>query len=157
RVVDLEAGLLLVSEATMNVWTANDVGGAFAIARHLPLVVRLRHALARVDGRSTFLRTWYLVWEGFRQWYVRPLPPDLDFPGHAVEAFPRDAEILLAAGTRGELVSWAAFDNARRILGDTPREVREALGDARTFLRRSLAVNPAEHEARVRLVHVLIE
>ena len=75
----------------------------------------------------------------------------------ALAAFPSDSRVLLAAGSRYELAWWMSLENAQRDLEREPLGVTKLLTTARDYLRRSLAADPGEAEARLRLAHVLLE
>jgi hypothetical protein len=158
RRADLEAAMLLYSEATMAAWATDDVYPQRSIARFGVPLSRLRLALTEIEERSRFLRSWYLLWESFRQAHVHlPLPDELDFLDEALAAFPDDALVLLAAGSRQEMNWWVSFENAQRSPdGQAPLIMRYLLA-ARGYLRRSMAADSQEPEARLRLVRVLAE
>ena len=123
------------------------------------LMGRLHDALTRIDPRSPFLRSWYLAWEAFRQAHSVPaLPGDIDYLDVALDAFPEDAQVLLAAGSREELAWWSSVENGQRDpRGEEGVAVTRYLLAARGFLRRSVAASAQESEARLRLVRVYLE
>src|SRR5262249_5671773 len=103
RTDDLQGALLLYSEAAMAIWKQANVTERM-ILDHAQRIRALHRVLQRLEPRSRVLRAWYLAWEAFRQWYAYPPPPSsLDFLAEALEGFPADAAILLAAGSRSEL------------------------------------------------------
>jgi tetratricopeptide (TPR) repeat protein len=111
-----------------------------------------------MNARTPFLKAWYLLWESFRHVHANyPFPQGLDFMAPALAAFPDDARVLLAAGSRHELAWWLSLENSQRELEPEPFAVRKSLTMARDYLRRSLAADPDEAEARLRLAHVLLE
>ena len=111
-----------------------------------------------MDPKTPFLRSWYLLWESFRQVHVdQSLPLDLDFLAEALDAFPNDAQILLAAGSRHQLTWWMSLENAQRDPDGEPPSIRKFLMEARGYLRRSVKADAKESEARLRLVNVLLE
>ena len=111
-----------------------------------------------MDARTPFLKTWYLLWESFRHVHGnQPIPTELDFMPAALAAFPSDARVLLAAGSRYELAWSMSLENAQRDLEREPFGVTKLLTTARDYLRRSLAADSGEGEARLRLAHVLLE
>jgi hypothetical protein len=155
---ELEAAVMLYSESIMRAWSRNDVYPEQHGARFVPTLLRLLAALKSIDPRSPFLRGWYLLWEAVRQAYVeRPLPDSLDFLDDALRAFPRDAEVQLAAGSRWEVIWAIQRDNPRL----DPRRSRAVampqLLQARNFLVRSVTFDAHDPEARLRLVRVLLE
>jgi Tetratricopeptide repeat len=125
---------------------------------YAPTLLRLHDALKTIDRRSKFLRGWYLLWESVHQTYIgRPMPHTLDFLADALRAFPDDAEIQLAAGARWEL-AWVLMLDNPRVDPRRPRAVVAAtLARARDHLRRSLALDASDLEARLRLIRVLLE
>jgi tetratricopeptide (TPR) repeat protein len=155
---DLEAALLLFSEAVVAIWKAD---APFPEGRLPPYSAALRQSyrlLRDLDRRTPFLRAWYLMWESFRQATVyHALPPELDYVDEALEDFPKDARILLATGSRHELNWWTSPYNARRNLSTQPLYVTRSLVAARDWLRRSVSADPNEAEARLRLIHVYLE
>jgi tetratricopeptide (TPR) repeat protein len=83
--------------------------------------------------------------------------PGLDLLPEALEAYPDDSEILLGAGARYELLWWRLSENSHRDLVGGQFSSRDRLVRASGYLRRSIAANPAESEARLRLARVLAE
>ena len=155
---ELEAALLLYSDAIMMVWRHDDPYPARLLEPYMGPFERLHVTLRRMDPKSPFLRAWYLLWESFRHVHVnRLVPAELDFLDEALAAFPRDAQILLAAGSRQELNWWMSLENAQRDLEREPPTTTRLLTLARDHLRRSMAADPTESEARLRLLHVLLE
>jgi len=155
---ELEAALMLYSEAIMRLWARNDVYPERYGVRFIPTLLRLLAAVKSIDSRSPFLRGWYLLWESVRQAYVeRPLPEALDFLDDALRAFPRDGEVQLAAGSRWEVI-WAIQRDNPRI---DPRRSRgpamPQLLQARNYLERSVTLDAQDPEARLRLVRVMLE
>jgi hypothetical protein len=157
RQAELEAALMLYTEAAIATWVRSDVYPQGAIARYVPKLTRLVDALKSIDPRSPFLRGWYLLWESFRQSYVQPLSELLDFLGDALAAFGDDASVQLAAGSRHELTWWLTSDNPRRDPRASNPAARRALTAARDRYRKSLALDPREDEARLRLLRVSLE
>jgi len=155
---ELEAALLLYSDAMMIVWSHDDPYPARQLEPYLAPFERLHLALKRMEPKSPFLRAWYLLWESFRHTHVnQQIPVELDYLDEALAAFPNDAQILLAAGSRQELDWWMSLENAQR---DPEREspgITRFLTAGRDYLRRSVAADANEPEARLRLLHVLLE
>ena len=157
---DVETLLILCTDALVTTWSERSLSAPDQNPLWQPLDF-LRETVARIDPAGAVLRQWYLVWEAFRQSEIslqwRGWP---EYLKDALVAFPRDPQMLLAAGSRQELEWWAAT-NPRRLLSDLPSarlpEQRSRLIAARGFLRRSLEANPAESESRLRLARVLLE
>jgi predicted Zn-dependent protease len=158
RQADLEAALMVYSEAIMGIWLRNDVYPYGPAAPYIPQLIRVRQALTVIDLRSPFLRDWYLLWESFRQAYDHmPLPDTLDFLDEALSAFRDDAATQFAAGTRHELTWWHADDNSRRDPRGSSSMTKRALIEARDRYRRSLGLDPRADETRLHLLRVLLE
>ena len=158
RRTDLEAALLLYSDAIMIAWRYDDPYPTRLLKRYMSPIQRLHLTLKRMDQRSPFLRAWYLLWESFRQVNIHQLiPVELDYLDEALAAFPNDTQILLAAGSREELSWLMSFENAQRDPAGEPPSIRRSLFNARDYLRRSVAADPKGYEARLRLVRVLLE
>ena len=158
RRANLEAALLLFTDAVMSIWRTDDPFPAGALAPYLRAFQRLHRELKGMNARTPFLKAWYLLWEAFRHVHVNhPIPSELDFMSAALAAFPNDARILLAAGSRHELFWWLSLENSQRDLERNPFAAKKSLTIARDYLRRSLAADPGEAEARLRLAHVLLQ
>jgi tetratricopeptide (TPR) repeat protein len=82
---------------------------------------------------------------------------DLDRLQEGLAAFPEDSELLLAAGSRYELLWWRSAENTQRAVAGGQLSSRNLLVRASEYLRRSVAANPDESEARLRLARVLGE
>jgi hypothetical protein len=155
---ELEAALLLYSDAIMIAWRDDVPYPPHLVERYMVPFQRLHLTLKRMDPKSAFLRVWYLLWESFRHVHVnQPIPAELDYLDEALAAFPNDGQILLAAGSRQELNWWMSLENAQRDPGREPASITRFLTLARDYLRRSVAADPKESEARLRLLHVLLE
>ncbi len=155
---ELEAALLLYSDAIMVLWSHDDPYPTRLLAPYMAPFARLHLTLKKMEPRSPFLRAWYLLWESFRHVHVnQPFPPELDYLDEALAAFPNDAQILLAAGSRQELNWWMSLENAQRDPDREPPAITRLLTVGRDYLRRSVAADPKESEARLRLLHVLLE
>jgi tetratricopeptide (TPR) repeat protein len=157
---ELEALLLLTTDALIETWPERSLFAPEKNNLWRPLET-LYDTLKGLDQTSPFLRQWYLIWEAFRQSNIldgwRGWPT---YFNDALNAFPRDSQVLLAAGARQEL-EWWIRTNPRRTLSDIPAtrpaDLHAALIASRNYLRRSLEANPAESEAALRLTRVLIE
>ncbi len=157
RRAQLEAGLMLYSEALGRIWW-NDVHPYGPATPYIPTLIDLQERLRDLDGDSPFLRSWYLFWESFGHAVVNtPLPPALDFLDDALRAFPDDSDVLMAAGSRFELRWWFADENRHRDPRSSGAANDGLLVRARDYLRRGVAANPTHIEARLRLVRVLLE
>ncbi len=155
---ELEAVFMLYSDAVMTVWSRDDPYPTRLLEPYMAPFTRLHLTLKKMNPKSSFLRAWYLLWESFRQVQLNwPVPAELDFLDAALAAFPDDAQILLAAGSRQELNWSTSLENAQRDLEREPAEITRFLTLARDYLRRSVAADAKESEARLRLLHVLLE
>jgi tetratricopeptide (TPR) repeat protein len=155
---DLAAALMLHSEAVFVVHTeAPGIGGTLSRGRaHQDAVSVLHQSLERVAPRTNFTRTWYLMWESFRQGFAIPeIDKDTDFLPDALEAFPDDAYVLLAIGARYESYWWLSLDNALRDVSAAESVDSRQLRSAEEWLRKSVASDPSLPEARLRLARVL--
>ncbi len=111
RRADLEAALLLFTDAIMLAWQDDHPFPAAVVARYTSPFMGLRLALKRMDPKTQFLRIWYLLWESFRQVHVnQSLPLDLDFLADALDAFP---ERFTDAARRGIATPAHVVDVAR--------------------------------------------
>jgi len=155
---DIEAIFLLFTQTIISIWTEDDPYPERLLDPYKEPFGRLRVVLRRIDDKSAFLRAGYLLWESFRQLRVnRPPPNEFDYVNEAVATFPKDAQILLAAGSRHELNWTMSLENRQRNLAPEPLPITRLLETARDFFRQSLAADPNESEARLRLAHVLLE
>ena len=158
RTSDIEAMFLLFTEQIMSIWHQDHPYPEPLLTPYTEGFGRLRLTLKRINPQSPFLKAWYLLWESFRQLHVnRPPPNALDYLNESVAAFPKDALILLAAGSRHELNWTMSLENRHRDLTPEPFAITRLLETARDFFRRSLTADSKESEARLRLVHVLLE
>jgi tetratricopeptide (TPR) repeat protein len=122
----------------------------------LSAVAVVHGSLKSVAPPAPVLRSWYLLWESFRQGFLLPeLDSATDYLPDALDAFPNDAELLLAAGTRHELYWWSAPDNSQRNLSRRGGAGTNQLRTAERLFRKSLESNPSGQEARLRLGRVL--
>ena len=155
---ELEAALLLYTDAIMSLWSHDDPYPTRQLEPYMAPFERLHLTLKKMHPKSQFLRAWYLLWESFRHVHVnQQIPAELDYLDEALAAFPNDAQILLAAGSRQELNWWMSLENAQRNPDREPPSITRFLSLGRDYLRRSVAADPNEAEARLRLLHVLLE
>jgi tetratricopeptide (TPR) repeat protein len=158
---ELEAALMLQTELVFTEWddlliTIDPSLATSALSRHVVTLQRVYSAVTSLDRRTPFLRTWYLLWEAFCQGHNAPrLPMYADYLDLALRAFPDDAELLLAAGSRYEMYWWGTPDNPQRHPTSGSGSTAGDLLTARDWLRRSVAVAPPLIEARLRLGRVL--
>jgi hypothetical protein len=149
--------LFLQSAAFFEKWAANGFPGGAPPARVL-ILTHLYRAVRSLDDKSRFMLAWHLTWESFRQLSThQPVPASLDFLREALDSFPRNSEILLAAGSREELSWWGSFNNVHRDPRGKANNTRVSLVAARDAFRRSLRANDDEVEARLRLIRVLVQ
>ena len=157
---DLVAALMLHTEVILD-----EVGAdprrlqTNAVIRTHDALIAAVHEQLRGQARTTpALRTWYLMWEALRQgfWLTGKLPL-ADYLPAALEAFPEDAGVLLAAGARHEQTWWSAIRNPVRNLAARPGAGESMLQDARRYFVRSVAANPKLVESHIRLGRVLTQ
>ena len=74
---DLEAALLLYTDAIMLAWQNDHPFPVAVVARYTSPFMGLRLALKRMDPKTPFLRSWYLLWESFRQAHVNQSFPSI--------------------------------------------------------------------------------
>ncbi len=154
RRTDLEAMFLLCTEAILRAWPPQSPYPIKGFT-YSALLARLHGALRAMNPQSPFLKTWYLLWESYRQVQIHVIWKGWpDYLDEALAAFPDDAQVLLAAGARQELAWWMLPENAARDLGRGRSEGGDLLTAGRDYLRRSVAADPKEPEARLRLSHV---
>jgi tetratricopeptide (TPR) repeat protein len=102
------------------------------------------------------MRSWYLVWEAFQQGFNYPFPQDgTDYFGLALRTFPNDSEIQLASGAGREVRWWLATDNPQRNPNPPAGSTETVMRVAADHLRRSVAADPQQLEAYLRLGRVL--
>ena len=160
RIGSVECVMLIYTEAVYAAWRKNLPLALNGSRRYLPYLTMVRAELRRLDGRSAFLRRWYPFWEAMLHGIIDDFDtwdPGLDLLPEALEAYPDDSEILLGAGARYELLWWRLEENSHRSLVGGQFSSRDRLVRASGYLRRSIAANPAESEARLRLARVLAE
>jgi tetratricopeptide (TPR) repeat protein len=153
---DLEAALMLVTELAFNGWSEGAQLGLTPWLRQVAVVVRLHDAVKGMAPRTPFLREWYLLWESFYQRKgVVGLPDNADFLLTALQTFPDDPELMLAAGSRYEVRWWMSIDNPQRHPSGAAGTSQQFLTTARGWLRKAAARSPDASEVRLRLGRVL--
>jgi membrane-bound metal-dependent hydrolase YbcI (DUF457 family)/tetratricopeptide (TPR) repeat protein len=155
---DIAAALMMHSEVVfVSHAEAPGIGSSLSRGRiHQDLVTTLQRSLKQIAPRTNFIRTWYLMWESFRQGYALPeADKQTDFLPDALDAFPDDPYVLLAIGARHELYWWLSPDNGVRDASAGPAVDSRDLRSAEEWLRKSVASDPSLAEARLRLARVL--
>jgi tetratricopeptide (TPR) repeat protein len=161
RPTDLEAALLLHTELFFVTWDntfppARASGYAPKLRAQADILRRVHAELVAYDARTPFLRMWYLLWESFLQ--LRSAFELAQYGDHlaaAVRAFPDDAEVLLAAGTRFEMRWWLDNDNLQRHPAAAASDVQD-LRVARDWFGKAAAVPHPIAEVPLRLGRVLL-
>lgn len=162
RSADIHAALLLHTELAFERLSTlppgvNPLRPPAALSVQLDAVERIHNAIRRLPSHRGFLRTWYLLWEAYRQTHpLTTYPPKCEYLLRALESFPDDGELLLAMGSRYEQRWWLQADNAHRVTAGRTRAGVEFLRSAREFLQKSVKARPAPSEALMRLSRVLI-
>ena len=72
---ELEAALLLYTDAIMILWSHDDPYPTRQLEPYMAPFERLHLTLKRMDPKSQFLRAWYLLWESFRHVHVNQQIP----------------------------------------------------------------------------------
>ena len=156
--VALERLLMLHTESLISLWLRDEWVRFRLPPARAAILLQVYGAVRSFDEHSEFLRRWYLLWESFRQLSAHaPVPNALDFLNDALDAFPRNSEVQLAAGSRYEMFWWGSFNNAHRDPRGEPNNVKSSLVAARDAFRRSLRANDNEVESRLRLARVLLQ
>lgn len=158
RVRDIEAVLVVYSEAALRSAVRDPPFMLSGTRRYVPFLRLVRGELRDINPRSPLLRRWYTFWEALLQGIVDDfdaLDEGLDLLPESLAAFPDDSEILLTAGARYELLWWRLPDNSHRAPSRGQFASTKLLARASDYLRRSIAVNAEESEARLRLARVL--
>jgi tetratricopeptide (TPR) repeat protein len=154
-VASLELALMLHTEAAIIGFGEGAALGLSGWLNQLGAVRRVFVALRALAPRSPFMRNWHLLWESALQGAgVSRMPATADYLSVALEDFPNDAEVLLAAGCRYEELWWIGSANTRRHPSGG-RSSDKHLRTAVDLLRRSVRADPAAHEPRLRLGRVL--
>ena len=157
KLVALERLLMLHTESLISLWLRDESVRFRLPPARAAILIQVYNAVRSFDDQSEFLRRWYLLWESFRQLNAHEaVPSALDFLSDAQDAFPRNSEVQLAAGSRHEMLWWGSFNNAHRDPRGEPGSVR-SLVLARDAYRRSLKANENEVESRLRLARVLLQ
>jgi len=156
---DLAAALMLHSEVLFEEAASDPVRlrSNVAVRKHNQVLDAIHQQLRGYSRNTPILRTWYLLWEAFRQGFSMsgnvPLSDHLD---EGLSAFPEDADMLLTAGARHELIWWGVAQNPQRDPDGNSRAAQGSLNEARRYLRKSVDANPKAIEARIRLGRVLM-
>jgi tetratricopeptide (TPR) repeat protein len=154
-VASLELALMLHTEAAIIGFGEGAALGLSGWLNQLGAVRRVFVALRALDPRSPFMRNWHLLWESLLQGSgLSPASLTPDYLTIALEDFPNDTDVLLAAGCRYEELWWVGSSNPRRLPSggsSSDKHVRTAV----EMLRRSVKADPAAVEPRLRLGRVL--
>ena len=154
-VASLELALMLHTEGAITGFGEGAALGLIGWLNQLGAVRRVFLALRALAPRSPFMRNWHLLWESVVQGAgLSPISMTADYLPIALEDFPNDAEVLLAAGSRYEWLWWIGSGNPRRLpsgSSSSDKHLRTALD----MLRRSRKADSAALEPRLRLGRVL--
>ena len=155
---DLAAALMLHSEVLFEEVASDPLRLRFnaAVRKHNRVLDAIHQQLRGYSRNTPILRTWYLMWEAFRQGFsMAGDAPLSDHLAEGLSAFPQDADMLLSAGARHELVWWGVPQNPQRDPDGSSRAAQNSLNEARRYFRKSVDANPKAIEARIRLGRVL--
>jgi hypothetical protein len=155
---DLAAALLLHTEVIFDEVAANQglVRDSFIVRVNGAALAAVHQELRGHARTMPVLRSWYVLWEAFRQGFgFAGSAPLADYLDSGLEAFPDDADLQLSAGSRHELRWWKASGNPQRDPSARPRGSDSVLQEARRHYARSLEANPKSTEAHLRLGRVL--
>jgi len=154
-VAALELALMLHTECVADGERVGAAPGTHGWSVQVAAVRRIFTALRSLAPRTLFLRNWYLLWESIQQSAGRLTAPDsAEYLNLALEDFPNDPELLLAAGSRHEMLWWYGSANPQRRPSGGPPSDRH-LDTAADWLRRSVDADPRPPEPRLRLGRVL--
>jgi hypothetical protein len=156
---DLAAALMMHTEVIFDEVAADPTRLRFnlAVRKHDRAITAIHQQLHGFSRNTPLLRTWYLMWEAFRQGFsMEGNSPLSDYLDDGLNAFPDDSDMLLSAGGRNELTWWNAAQNPQRDPSDRSRAGENLLNDARRYLQKSVDANPKAIEARIRLGRVLM-
>jgi hypothetical protein len=146
-------GQQLGLQGTVSHWTM----GRRLLERVRPLESKTPKTVPNPGGDAT-VRLWYLAGAAFMSSIRQIEPAHFD---RALELFPRDPEILLAAGAVREVFAgpWTqAVLRSMRVPRDVVFDLQPEgveLRRAEQLFKRALEINPAMVEARMRLARVL--
>jgi tetratricopeptide (TPR) repeat protein len=155
---DLAAALMLHTEVILDEVADNprQIHGNTIVRLHDSLISSVHQRLRGISRTAPALRSWYLLWESFRQgFFISGTMPLSDYLDTALAAFPDDHDLLLAAGSRYEQLWWNSQRNPLRDPSAGPRTGIAMLDDARRYFVRSIAVEPKSIEAHIRLGRTL--
>jgi len=154
-VASLELALMLHTEGAITGFGEGAALGLSGWLNQLAAVRRVFVALRALAPRSPFMRTWHLLWESVVQGAgLNPISMTADYLPIALEDFPNDAEVLLAAGCRYEWLWWIGSGNPRRLPSGSSSSDKH-LRTAADLLRRSRKADSTALEPRLRLGRVL--
>ena len=156
---DLAAALMMHTEVIFDEIGADPARLRFnlAVRKHDRAINGLHQQLHGFSRNTPLLRTWYLMWEAFRQGFaIAGNAPISDYLDDGLNAFPDDSDMLLSAGARSELMWWGAAQNPQRDPAGRSRSGENLLNEARRYLQKSVEANPKAIEARIRLGRVLV-
>ena len=155
---DLGAALMLHTEVLFEELASDPMRLRVnaAIRKHDKVLAAIHEQLRGYSRTTPILRTWYLMWEAFRQGFsLTGTAPVSDYLDEGLSAFPQDSDLQLAAGARHEMVWWNAAQNRHRDPAERSRGAENSLTTARRYFQRSIDGNPKGIEARVRLGRTL--
>ena len=154
-IASLELALMMHTEGAVDGFAEGATLGLRSWLGQLPAVRHLVNAVRSLAPRSPFMRNWHLLWEAMLQGTgLSIIPASADYLPLALQDFPHDWEVLLAAGSRHEARWWNGSSNPRR-LPSGGGESNNGLRTAEDMLNRSLKANPASVESRLRLGRVV--
>jgi tetratricopeptide (TPR) repeat protein len=154
-VAALELALMLHTEGALDGFSEGAALGMRSWFVQLAAIRRIFEALRSLAPGTPFLRNWYLLWESIQQGVgLTTIAQTADYLSLALEDFPNDPEVLLAAGSRYEMLWWHRSPNPQRQPSGGSGSDRQ-LRTAADWLRRSLQADPRSPEPRLRLGRVL--
>ncbi len=155
RVADIQVVLMLYTESALDGFSEGLTLGLRSWFGQQAAIHHIVGTLRSLGPATPFMRAWYLLWESLEQGSgIRTTTNGTEYLRFAIEDFPDDPEVLLAAGSREEMRwwNWSANPQRRPSGGDTSDKRLQTAAD---WLRRSLAADPLPPEPRLRLGRVL--